>query len=104
MKTIHEMIEVMQAAERGEQIQYKRSGHGWRECESEPAWDWRSFDYRVKPQPREWFIAMADGMCCGFAYASEVDIPQLPPTPSGYAWPKREIVRVREVIYEENED
>lgn len=51
MKTIKEMIEVMQAFERGEQIEAKSLNndiYGWDETK-EPFWDWHNLDYRVKP-------------------------------------------------------
>ena len=49
MKTIKEMIEVMQAYLRGEQIETCRlhNPKGWHECKS-PKWKWHECDYRVK--------------------------------------------------------
>lgn len=53
MKTTKEMIEVMQAYERGEQIQVKTPN---KKCEwvdiKEPYWSWDVCDYRVKPKKR----------------------------------------------------
>ena len=52
MKTIKEMIEVMQAYDRGEQIEVHHSyihKDYWVACGT-PAWDWDNFDYRVKPK------------------------------------------------------
>ena len=51
MKTIKEKIEVMQAYERGEQIEFTYEGIEWRNA-SNPAWDWNHFDYRVKPKTK----------------------------------------------------
>lgn len=53
MKTTKEMIEVMQAYERGEQIEEKLDGttDKWHEVE-EPLWDWAAFNYRVKPKKK----------------------------------------------------
>lgn len=54
MKTTKEMIEVMQAFERGEQIQCKALEgdiYGWDETK-EPFWDWHNLDYRVKPKKK----------------------------------------------------
>lgn len=52
MKTTKEMIEVMQAYERGEIIEvnylYDHKDY-WIACET-PIWDWNNFDYRVKPK------------------------------------------------------
>jgi len=53
MKTTKEMIEVMQAFENGAEIEAKPIVVGdWKE-ETEPEWDWVSFDYRIKKQPKE---------------------------------------------------
>ena len=49
MKTTKEMIEVMQAYERGEQIQLSKKDGNWI-CAQNPNWDWLNFDYRVKPK------------------------------------------------------
>ena len=53
MKTIKEMIEVMQAYERGEQIESicKIKNALWYECNN-PIWNWSDFDYRVKPNKK----------------------------------------------------
>lgn len=57
--TTKEMIEVMQAYERGEQIEYREAAYDcnsleeddWLNLESKPIWDWNGFEYRIKPQP-----------------------------------------------------
>lgn len=53
--TTKEMIEVMQAYERGEQIEYRikdfMRDDEWYVQKSIPEWDWRTYDYRVKPKP-----------------------------------------------------
>ena len=46
MKTTKEMIEVMQAYERGEQIEESIDQKIWFTCE--PIWNWAKCDYRVK--------------------------------------------------------
>ena len=50
MKTTKEMIEVMQAYDRGEKIE---SGYGgvWVDIDM-PEWSWGLRDYRVKPKPK----------------------------------------------------
>ena len=48
MKTTKEMIEVMQAYLKGEQIEESIDQKVWFTCE--PIWDWNNFDYRVKPK------------------------------------------------------
>ena len=50
MKTTKEMIEVMQAYERGEQIQLLNRCCGiWVDIDM-PKWNWARCDYRVKPK------------------------------------------------------
>lgn len=51
--TTKEMIEIMQAYERGEQIECKTEGYeesAWEMVES-PLWNWGILEYRVKPKP-----------------------------------------------------
>ena len=55
MKTTAEMIEVMQAFERGENIEaydwtYATSHNDWKPCPI-PTWDWNAFNYRIAPAP-----------------------------------------------------
>ena len=49
MKTTKEMIKVMQAYERGEQVQLLSISGNW-EDKDNPAWNWAKCDYRVKPK------------------------------------------------------
>lgn len=53
MKTIDEMIEVMQAYKDGKTIEFTDFYYddNWKEIDS-PYWNWRLFDYRVKPEPK----------------------------------------------------
>lgn len=53
MKNTKEMIEVMQAYDRGEQIEVKALNEtdGWVEIK-DPWWDWHNLDYRVKPKTK----------------------------------------------------
>ena len=51
MKTTKEMIEVMQAYERGEQIQVLDINGIWEDKEY-PYWNWTQCDYRVKPKTK----------------------------------------------------
>lgn len=55
MKSTKEMIEVMQAFERGEKIQthYKLKDLEYWEDTENPEWDWHFYDYRVKPKVKE---------------------------------------------------
>lgn len=50
--TTKEMIEVMQAYDRGEQIERKdRCGNYWF-LSPVPSWDWVQYEYRVKPKTK----------------------------------------------------
>ena len=51
MKTTKEMIEVMQAYERGEQIEFMDCSRKWKDT-TNPIWDWIRYDYRVKPKKK----------------------------------------------------
>lgn len=52
MKTIEEMIAVMQAAKEGKKIEvYDSLKQIWIDAEH-PCWDWDAEDYRVKPEPK----------------------------------------------------
>ena len=55
MKTTKEMIEVMQACERGEQIEFCYTDEVikvWEDTNGKPLWNWGDTDYRVKPKPK----------------------------------------------------
>ena len=55
MKTTKEMIEVMQACERGEQIEFCYTDEVikvWQDTNGKPLWNWGDTDYRVKPKPK----------------------------------------------------
>lgn len=55
-KTLAEKIAVMQAAERGEEIQtHYIFGKDWMD-DTKPVWDWSNFDYRVKPKPQKFWV------------------------------------------------
>jgi len=84
MKTTQEMIEVMQAHIRGEQIEIRglADGSQWSERNT-PRWNWEVCDYRVKPKPREFILAQyTDG---------EIRV-----TPSDYPGFAK-LIRVREI-------
>lgn len=55
MKTIQEMIAVMQAYADGKEIELAPNCYTnkiWKDT-SNPAWDWNQFDYRVKEEPKQ---------------------------------------------------
>ena len=45
------MIEVMQAYESGEQIEFMGCSRKWKDT-TDPIWDWVRYDYRIKPKPK----------------------------------------------------
>ena len=51
--TLKEKIEVMQAFERGEEVQVDKGYYGCWALTKEPSWDWAKSDYRIKPKPRQ---------------------------------------------------
>ena len=51
MKTTKEIIEVMQAYDRGEQVQLLNIDGNWEDIKS-PNWNWCKRDYRVKPKKK----------------------------------------------------
>ena len=57
-KTLAEKIAVMQAAERGEIIEYRLYGTpDWKMLFLNHAdWNWAEFDYRVKPKPKKFWV------------------------------------------------
>ena len=51
--TLREKIEVMEAFERGEEIEYTPLMEEiWRGT-TIPAWDWALYKYRIKPKPKQ---------------------------------------------------
>ena len=46
---VPEMIEVLQAYERGEQIEYRNDDRNW-EIATHPSWSFKDFDYRIAPK------------------------------------------------------
>jgi hypothetical protein len=51
-------IEVMQAFVDGAEIEAQYHGNsGWSIIDHyDPPWNWRDIKYRIKPQPREWWV------------------------------------------------
>ena len=62
MKDIDHMIAVLQAFKKGKAIQSRYRPQQdidvcWIDA-TEPSWDWDTFDYRVKPEPRRIWVNM----------------------------------------------
>ena len=59
--THDEMIAVIQAHKDGKQIEYLlKPVDRWVEIH-DPQWDFLHYDYRIKPEPREWYLAIQHG-------------------------------------------
>ncbi len=57
MMTHNEMIEVIQAHRDGKKIQAKSILIDWHDTVlNQPSWNFDVYDYRIKPEPREWWV------------------------------------------------
>jgi len=72
MKSLKEKIEVMQAALDGKEIERNTgTNNGW-QPEPDPDWSWDCWDYRIKPEPMEfWINVYVDGEEGVFTHYSE---------------------------------
>lgn len=69
--TADEMIAVIAGAEAGKVIQYRELGpRGDWMIADHPLWDFSHWNYRIKPEPREWWVNEYedDNGRCGYAY------------------------------------
>ena len=57
------MIEVMTTAKKGKTIQYKTSTGMWKDANypENLSWNWNTNDYRIKHEPKEYWICPATG-------------------------------------------
>ena len=51
--TLREKIEVMEAFERGEEIEHRDRLNNMWFASNFPAWNWKEFEYRIKPKPKK---------------------------------------------------
>ena len=94
MKTVKEKIEVMQAFEDGKQVEVTISGKSkWFNC-GEPTWNWVASDYRVKPEPVEFWMNLYPDGDWGRHYESKNE------AIAGSSKNCLRTIRVREVIEE----
>lgn len=85
--TTEEKIAVMQACVDGKTIQICPSGRSnWSDTKIPPQWNWVDFNYRVKPEPREWWVVPN-----AWLFASR-DIAE------AHSINSKEIIHVREVL------
>ena len=72
MKTTAEMIEVMQAFDRGEKIECSSlTGNDFGAAVIAPVWNWLEFDYRVVRKPAECWVWVFPSGRCGATFESE---------------------------------
>ena len=72
-------VEVMEAYERGENVEAKvRRDGNWlpilRAPPFEPTWDWGYFDYRVKPKKREVWLIQDESCIPEWEFCREGDL------------------------------
>lgn len=88
--THDEMIAVIQAHRDGKAIEYTYGKHGWMSATT-PSWDFSAYTYRVKPEPREWWVVLAkDKTVFLTGYPTE--------SLARSNWPDYDVVKVREVL------
>lgn len=95
MSTTAEKVAVMQAAIKGEKTEWRKRGRqdAWATSHDDNlAWNWEANEYRVKPKPREFVIALdADGDVCAARLDSEPF--------HGTSWSiATKVVRAREIL------
>lgn len=81
----------MLAAAGGKQVQYMAKHHlrdVWIDAD-DPSWDWRENDYRIKPEPRTWWL--------GFDTHGRTSVFYFEPA-AGCLQPGEQLIKVREVI------
>lgn len=98
--TTEDKIKVMQAYIDGKEIQCRSIlGGEWGDAIDELRWNWDSTDYRIKPNPREYYLAYIkypSGASRHYVYHEEKKAYKYG-TPFGGS---REIIKVREVFDE----
>lgn len=88
--TTQEMIAVMQAFADGKKLECRFvDGDKWVPASS-PIWAWDRYEYRVKPEPREWWIVNGKQYTALFGTKNEAES-------SVFNGPA-EIIHVREVL------
>ena len=62
--TLKEKIEVMEAFERGEEIEHRDRLNDMWFASNFPAWNWKEFEYRIKPKPKQ--VIVLETWLCAF--------------------------------------
>lgn len=78
VKTTAEKIAVIQAFEDGKRVQTKpvNSELHWMDS-SNPSWNWVNINYRIKPEPREWWANLFPNGEFGKLYSSKEKVENL---------------------------
>jgi hypothetical protein len=87
-------IAVMQAYVEGEQIQARALNGAWHDVDI-AGWDWGTWDYRVKPEPREWWLVMKPSAPHMFWYTTSKEASQATDHCTDRSV---EVIHVREVL------
>lgn len=88
------MIAVLQAAKAGKTIELRQrdSSYPWVELYLRPLWAFDKNDYRVKPEPREWWLQPAS-TCDGYYVLTDPAKPK-----SWYNKDGQPYIKVREIL------
>jgi len=95
MKSLKEKIEVMQAALDGKEIEYKNNGGKWYPCQIQAFDSWHCGDYRIKPEPMEFWVNVYPYECLNVCHNTK-DMAEKMALGSC-----EKTIKVREVIQEE---
>ena len=91
--THDEMIEVIQAHRDGKKIEWRLKNEEdspWSNSPFGISWDFHDFDYRIKQEPREWWISVRGTESCAVAFLNRESAAACMLT--------AEVVHVREVL------
>ena len=90
---IDDMILVLTAYKEGQTIQFLAFDEPhWKDCRGDPVWAFNLNEYRVKPEPREWY-AVVEGYSI---LSASLDTNELNTNLSN-----TEVIKVREVLDDE---
>ena len=66
--TATEKAQVMIGFDQGRKVEFSRVEYdAWDNCIN-PTWDWRNFNYRLKPEPIECWVCVYAGKIGGYIY------------------------------------
>jgi hypothetical protein len=85
-------IAVMQAYVDGKEIEMTSHGDLWVRCDF-PTWNWSDKDYRVKPEPRAFWVNIYDSGVLGRAYMTKEEAEN-----GAIEGHRNKCIKVREVV------